>query len=137
MENSNLHVVCAVITQGEKILITRRRPGVHLEGYWEFPGGKVEDGESFEEALGREVSEELGIAIRIHQKIEVIEHQYAEASEQTFILHFFLCTIREGIPRAHHAAEMAWVKRRDLQHYTFPPADDAILAKIQELPFCT
>ena len=88
-------VVAAVIRRDGKILITQRLDNVDLAGLWEFPGGKVEAGESFDAALQREISEELGVKIRIGHEFFTVDHDYPTKSVR---LHFFHCTIVEGVP---------------------------------------
>src|SRR3954453_1513497 len=90
-------VVAAIIRRDGRILITRRFDHVHLPGLWEFPGGKVERGESLEAALRREIREELGIDVAVGRKYFTIEHQYPS---KVVDLHFFDCTIEHGEPAA-------------------------------------
>lgn len=117
-------VVAAVIRRGQDILITRRLNHVHLGGLWEFPGGKVEPGESLKPALVREILEELGIDIRPDHEILTVEHDYPTKSVR---LHFFHCTIQHGEPKALEVAELRWVKPEELHSFEFPPADAELI----------
>ena len=121
-------VVAAVIRRSEKILITQRLDNVHLAGMWEFPGGKVEAGESFEGALQREIREELGVAIRVLDEFFTVEHEYPTKSVR---LHFFNCTINEGEPESLAVADLRWVLPAELTHFEFPPADAELIAKLK------
>ena len=120
-------VVAAVIRRNGKILITRRLDNVHLAGLWEFPGGKVEAGEAFEVALQREISEELGVKIRIDNEFFTIEHDYVTKSVR---LHFFHCTIVEGEPAPLAVADLRWVRPNELPQFDFPPADSELIANL-------
>ena len=115
-----------MIERDGEILITRRRPGAHLAGLWEFPGGKRQPGEDLDQALRREIAEELGISARVEDKIETIDWAYEDTRVR---LHFFRCTAL-GEPRPLEGQEMAWVSRADLGRYEFPPADAALLAHL-------
>ena len=121
-----IEVVAAVIERDGLILITRRPPGAHLAGFWEFPGGKPLPGETAEEALCREIEEELGASISVGEMIERIDWQYPDKHVR---LAFFRCRVH-GEPRPLEGQEMAWVAPADLARYEFPPADAALLEKL-------
>jgi mutator protein MutT len=121
-----IEVVAGVIVRDGKILIARRRAGVHLAGLWEFPGGKPEPGESLEEALRREIEEELAASATVGEKIETIDWSYPDRRVR---LHFFRCGLR-GEPRALEGQEMAWVAPDDLGRYEFPAADAALIERL-------
>jgi mutator protein MutT len=116
-------VVAAVIEQDDRFFITRRHAGAYLAGLWEFPGGKVEAGESHQEALRREIREELGTDIDIHDLVFEITHQYAD---RTIGLFFYKCTLL-GAPQPLLGQEMRWVARGDLPSLGFPPADAELI----------
>jgi 8-oxo-dGTP diphosphatase len=116
-------VVAAVIARGERVLVTRRQPGVHLEGYWEFPGGKCEPGEAHEACLARELDEELGVAASVGARILSVSHAY---DDRTIQLHFYACTI-DGEPRPLLRQEIRWATRSELGELTFPPADTELI----------
>ena len=122
-----IEVVAAVIRTDGKILITQRLDQVHLAKLWEFPGGKVEPGESLEGALIREIREELGINIRVNDEFFTVEHDYPAKSVR---LHFFNCTITDGEPAALAVADLRWVSPTDLNSFEFPPADAELIGKL-------
>lgn len=119
-------VVAAVIQRDDSFLVTRRQQGVHLEGFWEFPGGKVADGESHETALRREIQEELDATVVVGKLLLETFHQYPERLVQLF---FYRCDLH-GVPRPMIGQEMAWVARRELASLNFPPADDELIRKL-------
>jgi 8-oxo-dGTP diphosphatase len=119
-----LVVTAAVIERDGAYLITRRPGGVHLEGYWEFPGGKCDGGETLPECLRRELLEELGVEARIGAEIFSVTHDYPERSIE---LRFLACELL-GHPSPLLGQEMRWVKRADLASLKFPPADDELIA---------
>ena len=100
-----LVVAAAVIPEGGRYLLARRPPGSHMAGYWEFPGGKVEDGETVAQALARELAEELGIDAVPGEPVITLEHDY---DDRRVTLHFLATTIRSGEPRALEADEIGW-----------------------------
>ncbi|MEO5894587.1 MAG: (deoxy)nucleoside triphosphate pyrophosphohydrolase [Vicinamibacterales bacterium] len=116
-------VTAAVIERDDAFLVTRRQAGVHLEGCWEFPGGKCDAGESLDECLAREMLEELDTAIRTGREILSTEHTYPE---RTVELHFIECDLA-GEPRPLLGQEMRWVRRMDLRSLRFPPADNELI----------
>jgi 8-oxo-dGTP diphosphatase len=116
-------VTAAVIERDGMFLVTRRLRGVHLEGCWEFPGGKCEAMETFSSCLSREIREELDTAIRIGTEIFSIAHPYPDRVVE---LHFFACELA-GEPRPMLGQEMRWVSREDLAHLEFPPADQKLI----------
>ena len=120
-------VVAAIIRRNNKILITRRFANVHLAGFWEFPGGKVERDESLETALVREISEELGLTIQVDNEFFTIQHDYPDRSVR---LHFFNCSIIAGDPQALEVAAMRWVEARELNEFQFPPADAELINRL-------
>ena len=120
-------VVAAIIRRDETILLTRRPPDAHLPNLWEFPGGKVEPGESLIEALRRELLEELGVLAEVRDEYYATIHHYPT---KTIDLHFFNCTIIDGEPRAIEVAEFRWVKFADLRAYEFPKADLELVERL-------
>src|SRR4051794_37741167 len=100
-----IRVVAAIICRGQKLFITQRRGNSHLGGLSEFPGGKVEEGESLEQALVREIAEEIGVTIRVGMEIFQVEHHYPTRSVR---LHFFECTILAGEPQVIEVAALRW-----------------------------
>ena len=118
-----LVVTAAVIEENGRFLVTRRPGGVHLEGLWEFPGGKCEAGESYEAALAREIAEELDAAIVIDRELLSVVHNYPD---RIIELHFFSCRLA-GAPRPLLDQEMRWVSREELRTLPFPPADEKLI----------
>ncbi len=116
-------VTAAVVERDGFFLVTRRLRGVHLEGRWEFPGGKCEPGESYASCLRREMAEELGVEITVGPEIFSIEHEYPERVVE---LHFFACELR-GEPTPLLGQEMQWARREQLRSLDFPPADAELL----------
>lgn len=123
---ASVEVSAGLLFRAGQLLITQRLDGCHLAGLWEFPGGKREPGESFEECLRRELREELGVDVRVHEEIKRITHDYPEKSVH---LRFFRCTLAdEGAePRAIGSQAVAWVTRETLGNYAFPAADARLL----------
>ena len=123
-----IEVAAGLIQQDGRYLIAKRKPGVHLGGFWEFPGGKRELGETLEECLRRELLEELNVRIEIPLPFRLIRHEY---QDRTVEIHFFRCYIEEGQPRPLDSDEVRWVSPQELPHYRFPPADQAIIDALQ------
>lgn len=119
-------VVAAVIEDGGRFLVTRRPAGVHLEGLWEFPGGKVADGETHESALRREIREELGADIVVGALELHTTHAY---DDRTVVLYFYRATL-VGRPIPVLGQEMRWVARAKLPTLGFPPADAELIARL-------
>ena len=116
-------VTAAVVRRGNHYLVTRRPGGVHLEGFWEFPGGKCEPGEDHESCLRREIEEELGVDVRVGRKIFEVAHDYPDRAVE---LHFFDCELL-GQPVARLGQDMRWVAAADLTSLEFPPADAELI----------
>jgi len=123
-----VEVAAGLIHQNGRYLIARRKPGVHLGGFWEFPGGKREPGETLEDCLRRELFEELSIRIDVPMPLRLIRHQY---TEQTVEIHFYRCTIEAGQPLPLDSEELRWVLPDELSSYRFPPADQAVIDALQ------
>jgi mutator protein MutT len=116
-------VAAAVIERDGRVLLTRRLKGTHLEGLWEFPGGKCEPDESISSCLERELREELDVAAAIGAEILVSEHTYPE---RTVTLHFLACTIAAD-PRPLLGQEIRWVTREELRTLELPEADAGLV----------
>ena len=125
-EGDPVEVVAAVIERDGRILIARRPSGRHLEGLWEFPGGKRGAHESPEAALAREIREELDAAVAVGPLLETVDWTYPEKRVR---LSFFRCTIA-GEPRGLEGQEIVWVRPGELARYRFPPADATLLARL-------
>jgi 8-oxo-dGTP diphosphatase len=116
-------VTAAVIERDGCFLVTRRQKGVHLEGYWEFPGGKCEAGETLAACLARELREELDVRIQVGDEMFTTSHAYADRVVE---LHFLRCELT-GEPRPQLGQDMRWVRRQDLPDFDFPPADAELI----------
>ena len=122
--------VAAALIQDEtgRYLITQRRRGSHLEGLWEFPGGKRDPDEALEACLRRELIEELSATFTVGEKVETIHWEYPD---RTVILHFFRCRHESGAIQPLEEQAMAWVAADRLHEYGFPPADRALIDRLQ------
>ena len=116
-----------VIWKNGKILIAKRLADAMLGGLWEFPGGKRERGESFEECVQREVKEELGIVVQAENEFARVEHAYSHFS---ITMHALNCRYVSGTPRAIGCAAWKWVRQEDLPQYAFPQANRKIIAQL-------
>jgi 8-oxo-dGTP diphosphatase len=128
-----LLVAACVLLDGEgRILIAKRPQGRSLAGLWEFPGGKVEQGESPEHALVRELAEELGIDIAAADlaPLTFASHTYPDFH---LLMPLFLCTRWRGEATPHEGQELAWVKPAELGSYAMPPADEPLKALLPAL----
>jgi mutator protein MutT len=123
-----IEVAAGLIHHDGRYLIARRKPGVHLAGFWEFPGGKREAGESLTECLQRELFEELGVRVDMPIPYRIVRHDYPEKIVE---LHFFRCVIEEGEAAPVDCEEIRWVLPEELTHFEFPPADKTIIAALQ------
>jgi len=129
--NKIIDVAAGLVFHRGQLLITQRRPGDHLGGLWEFPGGKLECDETFEHCLARELREELGIEVAVGKQIEEITHAYPE---KTVRLRFFHGTLLSGEPAPIHCHALAWVTRETLDTYNFPAADAKLIERLQNEP---
>ena len=115
-----IRVVGAVFHDGERFLACRKKPGKPLEGHWEFPGGKIEPGESPEQALAREIYEELNLIAEVGQKVTTTTYEYDFA---TIELTTFYCTLVDGDLRLTDHDDTKWVTSTEAAHLTWAPAD--------------
>ena len=123
-----IEVAAGLIHRNGRYLIARRKPGVHLAGYWEFPGGKREGGESLVDCLQRELLEELSVRVDLPIPYQIVRHDYQDKIVE---LHFFRCRIEQGEPIPLGCQEIRWVFPEELTQFTFPPADHAIIQALQ------
>ena len=130
MSKPHFHVTAGLVWKDGKLLITRRPEGSHLAGYWEFPGGKQEHGESLEACLEREIREELGMEVKAVKHLLQIDHEYETKS---ITLHLFQCSWLSGTPTPIGCSEIRWVRPEDLANYQLPPPDLQLLPSIQNL----
>ena len=116
-------VVAAVIERDDAFLLTLRQAGTHLADHWEFPGGKVHISESHNEALRRELFEELDIVATVGEAVHTVTHAYPE---KTVELYFYRCEF-EGEPKPMMGQAMRWVPRAGLRELPFPEADSDLI----------
>ena len=116
-------MLAAVVERDGRFLVTRRLKDTHLSGYWEFPGGKCEAGESHEQCLARELQEELGVGGSIGDELLVTEHAYPTRAVR---LHFRRCVI-DGEPQPLLGQEMRWITREEMRALEFPEADNDLI----------
>lgn len=131
-ENRNkktIEVVAAIIKDKvrDKIFATQRGYG-EFKGGWEFPGGKIEAGETAEQALIREIAEELDTEIEVGECIETVDYEYPNFH---LIMHCFLCTVKRGelILKEHAAAK--WLSEQELDTVAWLPADQSVVEKLK------
>ena len=128
-----LVVAAAVIEREGRILVSRRLKGTHLEGLWEFPGGKCEAGETIAGCLVREIREELGVEATVGPEVLSTEHDYPEKRVR---LHFHWCAI-DAEPRSMIGQELQWIARDDLGTLQFPSADKELVEILMRTPGAT
>ncbi len=125
---STVEVAAGLIFRHGKLLITQRLKGSHLGGLWEFPGGKMEPGESPEQCLCRELTEELAIKVDVGLLLAEMSHVYPEKEVR---LKFFRCTMLGGEPEAIGCQAFEWVTAERLGEFEFPPADGELLDRLR------
>ena len=124
-----IEVAAAIIVKDNKVFATQRGYGEFKDG-WEFPGGKLEPGESAREALAREIREELDVDIRVEKLLETVEYDYPEFH---LTMHCFICELlsEEIVLKEHEDAR--WLKKEELDSVGWLPADVGVISKIFEL----
>jgi mutator protein MutT len=120
----HFQVAAGLIWKDGRVLVARRPRGSHLEGLWEFPGGKQEKGESLKACLEREIREELGLRIRAEEVLLTVDHEYGS---RVISLHALRCTCIEGEAKAMEGQELRWMNPAELNKLTFPPPDRAVI----------
>ncbi len=126
-------VVAAALVDGAgRVLLQQRAPGRAMAGLWEFPGGKVEPGERSEEALARELAEELGIGV---DEMALIPACFASAplADKHMILLLYLCRDWEGAPAPLDASALRWERPADMRALAMPPADEPLIELLERL----
>lgn len=119
-------VVAAVVRRGGRVMVCQRRPEAHNGLKWEFPGGKIEPGESPEAALARELLEELALRADVGRVIDAVRYRYPD--REVLVL-FYDCRVEAGEPRAVDCNAVAWVAPDDLRRYDFAGADRAFVER--------
>jgi 8-oxo-dGTP diphosphatase len=127
-----LVVACVLLDAEGRVLLARRPKGRSLAGLWEFPGGKIEAGEEPEDAVVRELREELGVVIAKQDLAPLIfaSHAYADFH---LLMPVYLCRRWQGAITAHEGQELLWVKPDTLHHYDMPPADTPLKIALRDL----
>jgi 8-oxo-dGTP diphosphatase len=127
-----LVAACALVDTDNRILLAQRPEGKSLSGLWEFPGGKVEAGETPEETLVRELEEELGIKTKVACLAPL---SFASHTYETFhlLMPLYICRRYEGIPQGREGQAIKWVKAKALRDYPMPPADEPLIPVLQDL----
>ena len=126
-DKPKIRVVAALVEREGRYLITQRRASAILPLLWEFPGGRVEDGESDEEALCREVMERLGIKAQVGALISFVDHEY---ERYRIGLHLYECHLEAGELRALGVADARFVASTEFERYEFTPADELSVARL-------
>ena len=122
MAQRRIQVVSAAIARGERYLITQRTDWAVLPLLWEFPGGRVEEGESHTAALQRELRFRVGVDARIGEKLSSTEREY---DDYVVELHLYSCEIGDVEPEAKGVKDLRWVTSKEFEDYEFTPADQA------------
>jgi 8-oxo-dGTP diphosphatase len=127
-----LVAACALVDRDGRVLIAQRPQGKQLAGLWEFPGGKVEPGEAPEDALIRELEEELGI---VTKKACLAPFTFASHRYETFhlLMPLYVCRQFSGIPMPREGQALKWVKPADMRSYPMPPADEPLVSFLIDL----
>jgi len=125
MASGVIDVAAGLVERDGLILITQRKEGSHLAGLWEFPGGKREPAETWQDCLVRELHEELAITVTVGELRYETVHHYPEKSVR---LRFYAAVLISGEPRPIDCAAVAWVGPKDLPTYAFPEADRELVA---------
>jgi 8-oxo-dGTP diphosphatase len=121
-------VVAGLIVAGDRVLLTHRRPDQPMGGYWEFPGGKLESGESPASALARELDEELGVEAEIGPIWDVLHHAYPAFD---LLLLVYRCRLAAGVvAKAIDVADLVWCLPEELRNYEILPADAPLVARL-------
>lgn len=125
----SIHVVAAVILRDGKVFATQRGYGAYKD-YWEFPGGKIEPGETAEEALAREIREELDTEIAVEAPFEQVEYDYPEFH---LSMQCFLCRVIRGSLVLKEHEDAAWLDRERLDDVRWLPADETVISRLREI----
>ena len=119
----------AIIRRGREFLIAQRKRNDSFGNYWEFPGGKKNEGEIFEDCVVREAREEVGVEVKVEQKLMEIRRPY---NQKIIWLNFYLCSLISGEPKAIECQKTQWTDVTELQNFKFPPANDKVIRHLLE-----
>ena len=122
-----IEVVAAVVERGETVLLCQRHEGPHLPLHWEFPGGKIDPGETPQQALARELAEEIAVRASVGELLAEVRHAYPEKRVR---IRFFLTTIT-GEPRALVHRQLRWVPRDQLGSFKLPPPNAVVVSMLR------
>ncbi|WP_273791823.1 8-oxo-dGTP diphosphatase MutT [Brucella anthropi] len=127
-----LVAACALVDSDGRVLLTQRPEGKQLAGLWEFPGGKVEPGETPEETLIRELQEEIGITTKVAclAPLTFASHTYDDFH---LLMPLYICRRYEGIARGLEGQALKWVRPKDMRDYPMPPADEPLIPFLLDL----
>ena len=127
-----LVAACALVDADGRVLLAQRPEGKSLAGLWEFPGGKVEQGETPEETLIRELQEEVGITTKVAclAPLTFASHTYDDFH---LLMPLYVCRRWQGTPQPHEGQRLAWVRPRDMGSYPMPPADLPLVGLLRDL----
>jgi 8-oxo-dGTP diphosphatase len=127
MQLPTIRVVAAMVERAGRYLITQRRPAAVLPLLWEFPGGRVEPGETDSQALEREMLHRLGVHVEVGKLISFVTHPY---ERYTIELHLYQCQLAGGQPQKRNVHDFTWVQSDEFEHYSFTPADEISMGKL-------
>ena len=127
-----LVAVIALVDADGRVLISQRPKGKHLEGLWEFPGGKLRDGETPEGALIRELNEELGIDVE-HTCLAPLSFASHDYGEFHLLMPLYVCRVWSGVLRGREGQQLKWVRPSKLTDWPMPPADAPLVAVLRDL----
>lgn len=131
MSTPTVRVVAAVVERDGRYLITQRRPAAVLPLLWEFPGGRVEDGETDQQALAREVEFRLGVSVIPGPLIGFVRHKY---ERYVLELYSYSCRLERGEPTERNIHAFRWVRSAEFDQYAFTPADELSVSQLLGLP---
>ncbi|KAB8309648.1 8-oxo-dGTP diphosphatase MutT [Rouxiella chamberiensis] len=133
MTLKQLNIAAGIIrNSGKEIFITQRDTSSHMAGFWEFPGGKIEAGETPEQAVIRELQEEVGIEAKAPVLLKTLEHRFPD---RIIMLYFFLVEEWQGEPYGKEGQPKRWVKQSDLKAEEFPSANEAVVSALKNNEF--
>ncbi len=128
-EKRKIEVVAAIIIKDGKLFTTQRGYGDFKDG-WEFPGGKMEPGETPQEALARELREELEIKVEVGKLVKTIKYEYPKFF---LTMHCFLTTIKQGTPNLLEHEDARWVTKEEIDSVAWLPADLEVIPEIKKI----